>query len=68
MSQQPVLLGLRDAMKKKLKRRELFLADMDAVTPRARLEALFEPHYPKVGLKRGRPPMPLETMLHIHLL
>lgn len=30
------------------------------------LQALIEPHYPKAGLKCERPPMPLETMLHIY--
>jgi IS5 family transposase len=32
------------------------------------LLALIEPHYPKVGAKSGRPPMPLETMLRIYFL
>ncbi len=30
--------------------------------------ALIEPHYPKVGPKGGRPPMPLETMLRVYFL
>ena len=33
-----------------------------------RLQALIEPHYPKAGLKGGRPPMPLETILRIYFL
>jgi hypothetical protein len=54
-------------MKKKVTRRELFLAEMDAVVPWGRLQALIEPRYPKVGPKGGRPPMPLKTMLRIIL-
>ena len=68
MAKQPAIPGLRDAMKKKVTRREQFLADMDAVVPWRRLQALIEPHYPKVGPKGGRPPMPLETMLRIYFL
>jgi transposase, IS5 family len=55
-------------MKKKLTRREQFLAEMDAVVPWGRLLALIEPHYPKVGPEGGRPPMPLETMLRVYFL
>ena len=60
MPKQPAFPGLRDAMKKKQTRRELFLAEMDAVVPWVRLLALIAPHYPTVGPKGGRPPMPLE--------
>jgi hypothetical protein len=49
MPKQPAFPGLRDAMKKKVTRRELFLAEMDAVVPWTRLVALIEPHYPKPG-------------------
>ena len=55
-------------MQKKITRREQFLADMEAVVPWMRLQALIEPHYPKAGLRGGRPPMPLETMLRIYFL
>lgn len=34
MPKQPVLPGLRDAMRKKVTRREQFLAEMHAVVPR----------------------------------
>ena len=51
MPKQPAFPGLRDAMKKKVTRRELFLAEMDAVVPWTRLLALIEPHYPKERLK-----------------
>ena len=68
MPKQPAFPGLRRAMKKKQTRREKFLAEMDAVVPWARLLALIAPHYPKVGPKGGRPPMPLETMLRVYFL
>jgi transposase, IS5 family len=68
MPKQPTFPGLRDAMKKKQTRRELFLAEMDTVVPWGRLQALIEHHYPKVGPKGGRPPMPLEIMLRVYFL
>ena len=68
MPKQPAFPGLRDAMKKKLTRREQFLAEMDAVVPWGRLLALIAPHYPKAGPKGGRPPLPLETMLRVYFL
>lgn len=40
MPKQPVIPGLRDAMKKKVTRREQFLAQMDAVMPWMRLLAV----------------------------
>ena len=52
--------------RRKLTRREKFLAEMDAVVPWARLVALIGPHYPRGG--RGRQPMPVERMLRIHFL
>ena len=48
--------------KKKLTRRDLFLAKMESVVPWARLIAVIEPYYPKSG-KRGRPPVGLGRML-----
>jgi transposase, IS5 family len=68
MPKQPAFPGLRDAMKKKVTRREQFLAEMDAVVPWGRFLRLIEPHYPKAGSKGGRPPMPLGTMLRIYFL
>ena len=68
MPKQPAIPGLRHAMKKKVTRREQFLAEMDAVVPWARLVGLIAPHYPKAGAKGGRPPMPLETMLRVYFL
>ena len=68
MPKQPALASLSDVMKKKLTRREQFLAEMDAVVPRGRLLALIWPHYPKAGPKGRRPPLPLETMLRVYFL
>ncbi len=68
MPKQPPFPGLRDAMKKKVTRREQFLAEMDMVVPWARLMALIDPHDPKSGPKGGRPPMPLGTMLRLSFL
>ena len=48
-------------------RREMLLAEMDQVIPWPMLEAIIEPHYPKAG-RRGRPRMPLSTMLRIHFM
>lgn len=55
-----------DAPRKKITRREKFLAEMEAVVPWERLTALIEPFYPK-GL-RGRPPMGVDLMLRIYFL
>ena len=68
MPEQPAFPGLRDAMKKKVTRREQFLAEMEAVVPWGRLLALIAPRYPKAGLKGGRPPMPPEMMLRLYFL
>jgi transposase, IS5 family len=67
MPKQPANSGLRDAMKKKVTRREQFLSEMDAVVPWTRLQTLIAPHDAKAGLKGGRPPMPLKTMLRVYL-
>ena len=68
MPKQPAFPGLRDAMKKKLTRREQFLAEMEVVVPWGRLLGLIAPQYPKSGPKGGRPPMPLEVMLRVYFL
>ena len=54
MPKQPAIPGLCDAMKKKVTRRAQFLAEMDAVVPWGRLQALIEPRYPKAGPKGDR--------------
>jgi IS5 family transposase len=67
MSEQRTLAGEAWSRKKKVTRREQFLAEMDAVIPWNALLALIAPHYPRTG-KRGRPPMPLPRMLRIYFL
>lgn len=52
--------------KKKITRRERFLAEMDAVIPWDRVLKLIEPHYPKG--ENGRPPMPLNVMLRVYFM
>ncbi len=52
--------------KKKLTRRERFLAEIEAATPWAALVAALLPYYPK-GNGRGRPPMGLERMLRMYI-
>src|ERR1019366_6917337 len=53
--------------KKKLTRRDVFLAKMESVVPWARLIAVIEPYYPKSG-KRGRPPIGLKRMLRMYFV
>ncbi|KAI5912041.1 IS5 family transposase [Azoarcus sp. PA01] len=57
---------LEYAAKKKLTRRDRFLAEIEAVTPWSALVAELEPHYPK-GEGRGRPPIGLERMLRMYV-
>ena len=57
---------LEYAAKKKLTRRDRFLAEIDAVTPWSALVAELEPFYPK-GQGRGRPPVGLERMLRMYV-
>lgn len=66
MGAQRTFAGLAWSQKKKVTRRERFLAEMDAVIPWARLVALIEPHYPKTG--RGRQPLGIEKMLRVYFL
>lgn len=66
MSAQRTFAGLAWSDKKKVTRRERFLAEMDRVIPWAELVALVTPHYPTAG--GGRPPMPLARMLRIYFL
>jgi len=58
--------SLEQAQKKKRTKREVFLDEMDAVVPWARLEASISPHYTKP--RKGRPQMPLSVMLRIYFL
>jgi transposase, IS5 family len=54
------------AAKKKVTRREKFLARMEEVIPWTKLLAVIEPFYPKG--ERGRPPVGLERMLRVYFL
>jgi transposase, IS5 family len=66
MTHQTTFAHAEFAAKKKLTRREKFLARMDEVIPWAQLMAVIEPHYPKG--QRGRPPVGLERMLRVYFL
>ena len=52
--------------KKRVTRRQRFLAEMERIVPWQRLLPAIEPYYPK-GM-RGRPPTGLERMLRIYFL
>src|SRR5690554_619253 len=55
--------------KKKVTRRERFLAQMDILVPWQRLiEALSPSYFPNSAGKRGRPPIGLERMLRVYFL
>ncbi len=68
MSDQLSFASLDYAAKKKRTKREVFLAEMAAIVPWVRLEAVIEPHYPKLGPQGGRRPFPLSVMLRIYCL
>ena len=57
---------LEYAGKKKQTRRERFLAQLEAVTPWAQLEAALAPFYP-AGKGPGRPPLGLSRMLRMYV-
>jgi IS5 family transposase len=54
--------------KRKITKKERFLAEMEQIVPFARLEAVIAPHYPKTGAKGGRPPKSLAMMLRVYML
>jgi IS5 family transposase len=66
MTHQPSFSQAEFADKKKITRREKFLARMEAIIPWRRLLAVIEPFYPKG--ERGRPPVGLERMLRVYFL
>jgi hypothetical protein len=68
MPKQMPFASLAQASKKKVTRREKFLAEMEAVVAWSRLLSLIDPHDPKMGGKGGRPAIPLEVMLRIYCL
>jgi len=57
---------LEYATKKKVTRRERFLAEIEAITPLSAMVAQLEPFYPK-GKGPGRPPIGLEKMLRMYV-
>lgn len=57
---------LEYAAKRKVTRRDRFLAEIEAITPWAALVSELEGYYPKGG-GRGRPPMGLERMLRMYI-
>ena len=68
MDAQLSFASLDFAGKKKRTKRDVFLTEMAAVVPWSKLEALIEPHYPKVGPHGGRRPFPIAVMLRIYCL
>lgn len=52
--------------KRKQTRRDVFLAQIEALTPWSALESVIEPYYPKSG-RRGRPPVGLNRMLRMYI-
>lgn len=54
-------------LKKRMTRRERFLGEMELVVPWQALLVSIEPSYPTRG-RRGRQPIPLESMLRIYLM
>jgi transposase, IS5 family len=67
MVRQGSFTDLEYEAKKRRTRREMFLAEMEAVVPWPALLAVVEPHYPRSG-RRGRPPVGLSSMLRIYFL
>lgn len=57
---------LEYATKKKVTRRDRFLAEIEAITPWSGLVDALEPFYPTTG-RRGRPPIGLERMLRMYV-
>ena len=57
---------LEYAAKKKLTRRDRFLAEINSVTPWGKLHDLVEPFYPKVD-GAGRPPIGIARMLRMYV-
>ena len=63
---QTTFSDLEYAHKKKVTRRDRFLAEIESITPWSALEAEIEAYYPKGG-GRGRPPVGLERMLRMYI-
>lgn len=57
---------LEYAAKKRVTRRDRFLAEIESVTPWSSLMSVIVPHYPSSG-GRGRPPVGLERILRMYV-
>ncbi|TDY16799.1 IS4 family transposase [Paraburkholderia sp. BL6665CI2N2] len=66
MKRQMSFAEAESAGKKRVTKRQRFLAEMEKVVPWPRLLSAIEPYYPKG--ERGRPPVGLERMLRIYFL
>lgn len=66
MKRQISFAEAESAGKKRVTKRQRFLAEMETVVPWPRLLAAIEPYYPKG--ERGRPPIGPERMLRIYFL
>lgn len=66
MNRQVSFSELEYSTKKRVTRRDRFLAEIQAVTPWSMLVAEIEPFYPKSG-KRGRQPLGIERMLRMYI-
>ncbi len=67
MATQTSFADLEYAQKKRLTRREIFLAEMEKTVPWAKLIAVITPHYPTTG-RPGRQPISLSSMFRIYCL
>jgi IS5 family transposase len=63
---QPSFTDVEYSRRRRVTRRQEFLSRMDQVIPWDEWTALVEPHY--FNKKRGRKPIPVETMLRMYLL
>jgi IS5 family transposase len=63
---QPSFTDVEYSRRRRVTRRQEFLTRMDQVIPWDEWTALVEPHY--FNKKRGRKPIPVETMLRMYLL
>jgi transposase, IS5 family len=66
MNRQVSFSDMEYATKKKVTRRDRFLAEIQAIIPWSMLIAEIEPFYPKTG-KRGRQPLGVERMLRMYI-
>ena len=60
--------SLDHAAKKKLAKRNVFLAEMASAVPWSALETVIDPHYPMMGPQGGRWAFSFAVMLRIYCL